>query len=338
MVLVNLHTDGQPIIINRRMVTWYLLRMRDQTRNRQSQPVQDLNLFGLPLPGINGLGQENGLQNHEQQREEWVISVKGKMEQALRDGSTTSWDKLCIYRVPLHLQENDKKSYFPQTVSLGPYHHGNKHLLPMEFHKWRAVNMIMSRTGQGIEIYIDAMKELEERARACYQGPIALSVNEFTEMLVLDGCFVLELFRGTVEGFQPIGYARNDPVFAMRGLMHSIQRDMVMLENQLPLFVLDRLLELQLGTLNQTGLVAQVAVKFFDPLMPTGEASTRLNPSKVQHWLERSLDLLGDNGDLHCLDVFRRSLLKFSYTPNPRSEDDPLPLNLNDFLFWIKIC
>lgn len=116
----------------------------------------------------------------------------------------------------------------------------------------------------------------------------------------------------------------------MRGLMHSIQRDMVMLENQLPLFVLDRLLELQLGTLNQTGLVAQVAVKFFDPLMPTGEASTRLNPSNVKPWLERSLDLLGDNGELHCLDVFRRSLLKFSYTPNPRSEEDPLPWNLVD--------
>ncbi|KAJ4900257.1 hypothetical protein Rs2_14208 [Raphanus sativus] len=142
MVLVNLHTDGQPIIINRYLLTWYLLRMRDQTRNRQSQPV-------LGLPGINTLGEDHGLQNQEQEREEWVISVKGKMEQAIRNGSTTSWDKLCIYRVPLHLQENDKKSYFPQTVSLGPYHHGSKHLLPMQFNKWRAVNMIMARTGRG---------------------------------------------------------------------------------------------------------------------------------------------------------------------------------------------
>ncbi|CAN6818751.1 unnamed protein product [Brassica oleracea var. botrytis] len=29
----------------------------------------------------------------------------------------------------------------------------------------------------------------------------SLSSNEFIEMLVLDGCFVLELFRGAVEGF-----------------------------------------------------------------------------------------------------------------------------------------
>ena len=33
----------------------------------------------------------------------------------------------------------------------------------------------------------------------------SLSSNEFIEMLVLDGCFVLELFRGAVEGFTELG-------------------------------------------------------------------------------------------------------------------------------------
>uniref|UniRef100_A0A1J3JBM1 UPF0481 protein n=1 Tax=Noccaea caerulescens TaxID=107243 RepID=A0A1J3JBM1_NOCCA len=121
--------------------------------------------------------------------------------------------------------------------------------------------MVMARTKHKIEMYIDAMKELEEKARACYEGPIDLSSNKFPQMLVLDGCFVLELFRGANEGFSKLGYGRNDPVFAMRGSMHSIQRDMIMLENQLPLFVLNRLLEVQLGTNNKTGLVAQLAIR-----------------------------------------------------------------------------
>lgn len=84
-------------------------------------------------------------------------------------------------------------------------------------------------------------------------------------MLVLDGCFVLELFRGAAEGFSQLGYPRNDPIFAMRGSMHSIQRDMIMLENQLPLFILDRLLGLQIGYAQQKGLVAKLALRFFDP-------------------------------------------------------------------------
>ncbi|KAG2263498.1 hypothetical protein Bca52824_070577 [Brassica carinata] len=190
----------------------------------------------------------------------------------------------------------------------------------MDRHKWRAVNRILKRTNQNIKTYIDAMRELEEKTRACYEGPLGLSSNEFVEMLVLDGCFVLELFRGAVEGFTELGYARNDPVFAMRGSMHSIQRDMIMLENQLPLFVLNRLLELQLGTKNKTGLVAQLAVRFFDPLMPTDEPMTKTDQSKLENYLagDKAFDPFADMGELHCLDVFRRSLLRSSPKPEPR--------------------
>ncbi|CAH2064523.1 unnamed protein product [Thlaspi arvense] len=192
------------------------------------------------------------------------------------------------------------------------------HLLPMDHHKWRAVNMVIQRTKQCIEMYFDAMKELEEKARACYEGPIGLSSNKFAEMLVLDGCFILELFRGADEGFSTLGYASNDPIFAMRGLMRSIQRDMVMLENQLPLFVLDRLLELQLGTRNQTAIVADAAVRFFSPLMPTGEALTEPDQSKLMNWMETPLVSIGDKSELHCLDAFRRSLLRSSLKTEPR--------------------
>lgn len=101
--------------------------------------------------------------------------------------------------------------------------------------------------------------------------------------------------------------------------MHSIQRDMIMLENQLPLFVLNRLLELQLGTRNQTGLVAQLAVRFFDPLMPTDEPLTKTDQSKLENSLAReAFDPFADMGELHCLDVFRGSLLRSSPKPEPR--------------------
>ncbi|KAL0890422.1 hypothetical protein Bca101_014405 [Brassica carinata] len=246
------------------------------------------------------------------------------MDETLRADATTSRDKLCIYRVPRYLQENDKKSYFPQTVSLGPYHHCKEHLVPMEHHKWRAVNMVMKRTKLSIEMYIDAMKELEEKARACYEGPIDWSSNKFAEMLLLDGLFILELFRGADndKGFLVLGYGRNDPVFAMRGSMHSIQRDMVMLENQLPLFVLNRLLELQLGSQYQTGLVAQLAIRFFNPLMPTDKLATKTDQLEIKISSENDnfFNPIADKDkeELHCLDVFRRSLLRPSLKPEPR--------------------
>jgi len=82
-------------------------------------------------------------------------------------------------------------------------------------------------------------------------------------------------------------YDRNDPVFAMRGSMHSIRRDMLMLENQLP-------------------------------LMPTYMPSTKIensqeNNNKFFHPIADK-----DKEELHCLDVFRRSVLQPSLKPEPR--------------------
>ncbi|XP_023638937.1 UPF0481 protein At3g47200 [Capsella rubella] len=267
------------------------------------------------LPKSVGPFQEQNMQNHQHTRSEpgvkettegsgsgatrhdWVITIKDKLEQANRDDDMNSRSNVCIYKVPPHLLHgNDKKSYFPRTVSLGPYHHGREQTESMECHKWRALNMVLKRTNQGIEVFIDAMAELEKKARACYEGLIVLDSNAFTEMLVLDGCFVLELLQGVAEGFLKLGYDSYDPVFAVRGSMHSIQRDMIMLENQFPWFVLQRLLELQPGTHNQTGLVGLV-VRFFIPLMPTAETLAETPPRGVS------------NGELHCLDVFHRSLL-----------------------------
>lgn len=252
---------------------------------------------------------------------EWVISIKEKLNQARQDDAAGSWARLSIYRIPHYLREGDDKAYVPQIVSLGPYHHGKKRLRQMDRHKWRSLHQILKRTDQDVKIYLDEMKELEEKARECYEGPILMSSSEFVEMLVLDGCFVLELFQGVAGGFKQLGYPRNDPVFAMRGSMHSIQRDMVMLENQLPLFVLDRLLELQLGKSHHRGLVAKLALTFFDPLMPTDEPL----PTSNRDQLEESLgdhatvfDPLSEKGCLHCLDVFRRSLLRTGPQPTPR--------------------
>ncbi|XP_065041377.1 UPF0481 protein At3g47200-like [Musa acuminata AAA Group] len=142
------------------------------------------------------------------------------------------WARYSIYRVPKSLREGDEKAYMPQVVSIGPYHHGKRRLRDMERHKWRALHRMLRRTGGDVRVYLDAVGALEERARACYEGPIAFNDNEFVEMMVLDGTFVLELFRGVGaagKGFKELGYARNDPVFAMRGTMHGIQRDMIML-------------------------------------------------------------------------------------------------------------
>ncbi|KAK3412042.1 hypothetical protein EUGRSUZ_I00799 [Eucalyptus grandis] len=239
-----------------------------------------------------------------------VISIKKKLKQACN--AERSWAKLTIYRIPHYLKDGENKAYVPQIVSLGPYHHGKKRLRQMDQHKLRCLHHILTRTNHQIGLYLDSVKEVEERARACYEGPISMSSDEFVEMMVLDGCFVIELFRGVQVEFETLGYPSNDPVFSMRGLMHTIQRDMIMLENQIPFFILDRLYRLQLAHLELDEDLATLALLFFDrPTDATNDYSNRLEFS------------LPNQSELHCLALFRQSLLHSDVIRVKPKEEDP---------------
>ncbi|XP_050204470.1 UPF0481 protein At3g47200 [Mercurialis annua] len=326
-------------VFNKELLSWYLITLKLR-ETLESQVPQSSNT-NPPLLEV----QENTNQEQEQKNSdphqisikedeeqtckeetkspdcEWVISIKEKLEQANQDDEAGSWAKLCIYRVPHYLREGDDKAIVPQIVSLGPYHHGKRRLRQLDRHKWRSLQHVLKRCNKDIKLFLDSVREVEEKARSCYEGMIGLSSNEFVEMMVVDGCFVLELFRGAAEGFKQLGYARNDPIFAMRGSMHSIQRDMIMLENQIPLFILDLLLGLQFDKPDQKGLVAKLAFRFFDPLMPTDEPLTKSEKNKLESSFgyATTFDPLADQGGLHCLDVFRHCLLRTGPKPAPRN-------------------
>ncbi|XP_051140390.1 UPF0481 protein At3g47200 [Andrographis paniculata] len=323
-------------VFNKELLSWYLITLKlNQTveatprtldyhpptplRLDKTDPSGDSDRPPNPIP----IPIKGDRTNHTDS--DWVIAIKEKLDHAEHDDATGAWAKLSIYRIPQYLREGDDKAYIPQTVSLGPYHHGKRRLRNMERHKWRALHRALKRYGQRVEEYLDAVRELEDRARACYEGLIALGSNEFVEIMVLDSCFVLELFRGAAGGFAPLGYSRNDPIFAMRGSMHSIQRDMIMLENQIPLFVLDTLFGIQSGCLDQTGTVARLALRFFDPLMPTDEPLTKTDRNKLESSIGNALtfDPLTEQGGLHCLEVFRRSLLTVGTGTNKAAPPAP---------------
>ncbi|KAF8035397.1 hypothetical protein BT93_C1430 [Corymbia citriodora subsp. variegata] len=229
-------------------------------------------------------------------KSEWVISIEGKLAQGRRDNVPSSWAKLSIYRFPCYLKNGEDKAWVPQIVSLGPYHHGGKHLHHMERHKWLCLQHILERSCQGIGLYLDLVKKVERKARACYEGRISMSSDEFVEMIVLNGCFVIEMLQGFAEGFEKLGYPPSDPVFSkQRGSILQIQQDMIMLKNQIPLFILNRLLDLQLRNSNQKECVAKLAIQFFFPLMPTFYMD--FNP-------------LYDHGMVHCLEVLRNCLVR----------------------------
>jgi hypothetical protein len=209
----------------------------------------------------------------------------------------------CIFRVPQSLIDINGKSYQPRIVSIGPYHRGQPKLQMMEEHKWRYLRSLLSRTkeakGITLEDYLKSIHPLEKDARECYSENIHLGTDEFLEMMVLDGCFMLELFRkvDNTKLFEP-----QDPIATMAWILPFFYRDFLRLENQIPFFVLERLFETSKTPDEESGpSLSLLAMRFFNNIMQ--------RPDPV---IETCHDLKG----LHLLDLVRSSFI-------PRDEESP---------------
>ncbi|KAI3469636.1 hypothetical protein Pfo_026299 [Paulownia fortunei] len=129
--------------------------------------------------------------------------------------------------------------YNPEIVAIGPYHHEKSHLQNMEKHKYRYLKRLLERKNEASpERYVAAVAGMEERARKCYAEHIDLNKNDFVKLMVLDGCFLIELLR--YHGLRNLREP-DDPIFRQERILSQLRHDFVLLENQLPFFVLNQL-------------------------------------------------------------------------------------------------
>ncbi|XP_027183374.1 UPF0481 protein At3g47200-like [Coffea eugenioides] len=113
-------------------------------------------------------------------------------------GLSNSFDKQRIFRVHHKLRSQNEVAYEPQMFSIGPYHHGKENLVKAQTYKlWYLKELLLRRGESSTERYINALKALEEGARSWYaeEDMIGLGSDEFVEMMLLDGFFIIELLR-----------------------------------------------------------------------------------------------------------------------------------------------
>ncbi|KAL5204020.1 hypothetical protein ABZP36_008891 [Zizania latifolia] len=101
-----------------------------------------------------------------------------------------------VYRVPKYIKDmtNDPDAYQPKLVSLGPFHHGDEVLLPMEAHKRRAVVQLVKRSGKSLREFIAAVEEISDHLYDAYKNLDETwhqDRERFVELMVTDGCFLI---------------------------------------------------------------------------------------------------------------------------------------------------
>lgn len=197
-----------------------------------------------------------------------------------------------IYVVPAKLRELGKDKYEPSIISVGPYHHGNTNLEASQKYKsWYLDSYLTHSPDRSLKDCVAAIREMEEEARECYAHEIGLSSDDFVRMMVLDGCFILELFRKY--HFQGCNMEWKDFLFDATWIVPSLRRDLILLENQIPFRILDRLYQLS-DSHTQDLPLGELAVDFFDPILPTVLRNQKYS-TEAKH--------------LHLLDLLRTYLI-----------------------------
>ncbi|KAK9180274.1 hypothetical protein WN943_029482 [Citrus x changshan-huyou] len=97
-------------------------------------------------------------------------------------------------------------------IAIGPHHHDKDLLLAFEEHKISYLQTLIKRTVIPYPDYVRAMWELEEGARNCYGGSISLDKDDFVQMMLFDGCFIVEVIR---KFRLPELRGEDDPIFKL---------------------------------------------------------------------------------------------------------------------------
>ncbi|KAI3910111.1 hypothetical protein MKW98_014496 [Papaver atlanticum] len=205
----------------------------------------------------------------------WIIDVKENLDKMEEWRNVDHWMKKCIYEIPAYLTDLNKKAFNPVAVSFGPFHHGEDQLIPMEEHKHYSSYMdALHRVGKPL---INSYDWLDETTNNDYRDQYGNYSDKFLELMMLDGCFMLEILRTATRIIYD--YASNDPIFS---------------------YHLDTLLDVETsGAGNNTNgdkpkdeeYLNNIIIRFFTPNRPT-------------HIVGRCR---------HVLDVYRKNVLQEPY-------------------------
>ncbi|XP_075646618.1 UPF0481 protein At3g47200-like [Castanea sativa] len=169
--------------------------------------------------------------------------------------------KCCIYKVPNKLREVKEEAYTPKLISIGPVHHVHnkkehdnnnkgqdnkreqdhkKELENTESLKLRYFKEFFGHTTRkDVKEFARIIEKREKDIRHCYADEISWPKKvDFVTMILVDSVFIIELFLRTDARQE---YEKDDYILSKPWLEEGIKHDLILLENQLPFFILEEL-------------------------------------------------------------------------------------------------
>ncbi|XP_020237339.1 UPF0481 protein At3g47200 [Cajanus cajan] len=265
-----------------------------------------------------------------------IIKIPGLEDLNLKD--------CCIYKVPYNIREVNKDAYTPQWISIGPIHLSKEKFKPMQEQKKRYFHYFWERVSneEAMKNYKLYLKTEEEEIRQCYAEKFPdLTKEKFVDMVLLDAVFIMELLLRNCkwksenirheQEFQPTESFRQrhseDPIVMQPWLSRNIARDLILLENQIPFYVLHKLYEdvvpCQYKQEKHTAGFVDLAIEYFvfyDTQMSSSDKTKKHSSGSPK---SKSEDSSRDPKYVHFTDLMRGS-----YLSRTERKSDNAPHNL----------
>ncbi|KAJ9548887.1 hypothetical protein OSB04_021430 [Centaurea solstitialis] len=243
-----------------------------------------------------GLG---GSQRRKKTNVEILLDCKEKGETLSKKPSPS------IYMIRSSDHNLKPKFFKPQVVSIGPLHREDQTLKEFEDQKTTHLHhlleclkdddagMILDKCLQKVT---NSIKEIKE----CYGGmKTNIDDDELAKMMVMDACFILDFLFLSEE------HRRSTSRNAI--LTHSIFRDLVLLENQIPFFVLQHIFDCTISKIQADSLTSSLFKKLECIIPFKGITDNHIIGTTLPH---------------HILGLLQKSF----YPPHPiKSTCPPLP-------------
>ncbi|CAK9324555.1 unnamed protein product [Citrullus colocynthis] len=205
----------------------------------------------------------------------WVIQIRRTLEEELDDDDDDGIP-VTIFMVPKLLMASDPHSYTPELVALGPYHCWRPELHEMDRFKLSAAKRAKKFSPTNLQFHdlVEQLSRLEHKIRACYHGYLDLNGETLAWMMAIDASFLLEflhLYAGELKILRRVSsrmshlmdYAGTKPAH------NAVLRDIIMLENQIPLFVLRKMMEFEFESSEQSDeILLSMMIGLFTELSP----------------------------------------------------------------------
>ncbi|XXG59157.1 hypothetical protein AAC387_Pa04g1285 [Persea americana] len=205
---------------------------------------------------------------------QWVIQIRKTLDddEDLEDETSIPF----IFNVPKILMLSKPEAYIPQLVAIGPYHHWRPELYEMERYKLAAAKRTHKQLHSvKFQQVVDNLVKHDPRIRSYYHHYLHFNGETLAWMMAVDASFLLEflqifslkegkvLSEGSSRTSQFVEYV------GRKSVQNAILRDILMLENQIPLFILKKILELQSSSSEEGNeLLFMILMNFIKEISP----------------------------------------------------------------------